>query len=162
MTVEAGNVIAVVAVVASLATTAYVTVQQQRGAREDRRQERLDDCYTRLADFLSRTKQFSRTAETGIDAASGLWDPELDADEWLSLRARVDAYASESVRSGFDELLMWRKRTEINLGILNRQTGRYPPAQEAKIEAKLEEARTALGERCDALLAQIRKELRSQ
>ncbi len=108
---SSGDWIAIVAVVSSLVAAGWNLRATERLARSARRQDRLGEVYVTLTDFALRMRQFALTTNPGVGKDSPLRDPPFTTEEWLLLRAQVEAHASTRVRGLFENLLNYRIRT---------------------------------------------------
>ena len=63
--------------------------------------------YLRLAEFLVRLRQEANTAASTADSLDHL---AIDTDDWWSLQAQIEAFASTSVRQAFGAILTTRVR----------------------------------------------------
>lgn len=151
-------------------TTAFTVWQTRLASREDRRQLRLADTYLSLTDHALRIAQYARTAMPGIDDDHPLRDPPFSEADWLRLRAEVAAFASDSVRSQFEELLIISRRTETmrqlwetSLEQIQRDRGTDDVGREEgrKTLESLRSLRAELEVAADSIVQSIRTELLS-
>jgi hypothetical protein len=158
--------IAIAAVVASLVGVMFASTMQQRIAREARRHARLQDTYVTLTDYALRTRQYALTAMPKIGDDHPLRAPPFSDEDWLVLRARVLAYASDAVRKLFEEVQTTRVRTAGWLEDWRAALERGPSESFAERQEGLKDleelrlSRDRLAELCNELVERVRFELR--
>jgi hypothetical protein len=132
-------------------------------AREARYQERLDQAYIALGEYLSRFGDWARSVQPVLGPVPAP-DPLQPGERW-HIEALVTAYGSEEVQRLLDRWGECAQRIE-NADIVIRMASesRDPGAldQEALREKQaLEDYRKAMHDAADAIRSQIRRELAS-
>lgn len=116
--------------------------------------------YLRLSEFVVRLRQAANTPASAGESMEDLADT-LNADDWWSLQAHVEAFASSSVRQAFDEILTKRVRLRTALHSWNEERS-FPPAAGPRSTSgldRLEECREEVLAGCQELLEAINGEL---
>lgn len=155
------------AVGSSMVIAVYSVHHTRVMAREERLQGRLAETYVTLVDYALRTQQYALTAMPTIDDNHPLRDPPFSNEEWLALRARTFAFASESVKQRFEDLMVHRIRTANALDTWRevwaamKEGGLRPDerAESLKQRDRLDVERKDLARCAEALIDAVRNEL---
>jgi hypothetical protein len=164
-----GGLVAAGSVASGLLTNWLGSSRDKRGykheqvmAREARIQERLDQAYIALGEYLSRFEDWARSVHPFLGPVPAP-DPLQPAERWR-IEALVTAYGSEEVQRMLDRWGECARRIEnADVVIRMADTARSPSPeldQDALREKHaLEDYRKAMRDAADAIRSQIQREL---
>ena len=164
-----GGLIAAGAVVSGLLTNWLGSRRDKRGykhervmAREARVQERLDQAYIALGEYLSRFEDWARSVHPFLGPVPAP-DPLQPGERWR-IEALVTAYGSEEVQRLLDPWAECARQIENADVVIRMADGARGPSPELDQDAlrerrALEDYRKAMRGAADAIRSQIQREL---
>jgi hypothetical protein len=164
-----GGLIAAGAVVNGLLTNWLGSRRDKRGheheqemAREARSQERLDQAYIALGEYLSRFGDWARSVHPFLGPVPAP-DPLQPGERWR-IEALVTAYGSEEVQRLLDrwgECAQRIKNADVVIRMADESRDPGPELDQDALREKhaLEDYRKAMRDAADAIRSQIQREL---
>jgi hypothetical protein len=164
-----GGLIAAGAVVTGLLSNWLGSRRDKRGyaheqemARQARVQERLDQTYIALGEYLSRFEDWARSVHPFLGPVPAP-DPLSPRDHWR-IEAMVTAYGSEEVQRLLDRWAECAQRIENADVVIRMADKARSPSSERDQDAlrerhALEDYRKAMRDAADAIRSQMRREL---
>jgi hypothetical protein len=135
---------------------------EQEMAREARIQERLDQAYIALGEYLSRFEDWARSVHPFLGPVPAP-DPLPPGERWR-IEALVTGYGSEEVKRLLDRWGECARRIENADAVIRMADATRDPSSELDQDAlrerhALEDYRKAMRDAADAIRSQVRREL---
>jgi hypothetical protein len=137
-------------------------MREQAMARETRGQERLEQAYIALGEYLSRSEDWARSVHPFLGPVPAP-DPLQPGERW-HIEALVTSFGSEEVQRLLDRWAECAQRIENADAVIRMADTARGPSPEFDQEAlrerqALEDYRKAMRDAADAIRSQIKREL---
>ena len=155
-------VVAIAGLWATLAAAGRTTRSQRDIAREARHQERLEQAYIALGEYLSRFGDWARSVHPFIGPVQAP-DPLPPSERW-HIEALVTAYGSEQVQRLLERWAECAARIENADVVIRMAEGARGPSPQLDQDAlrerhALADYRKAMRDAADAIRSQVQREL---